>query len=48
MLSIVSLYKNDRVEVRLLRPGEAATSGGTPRDAFALFPLTRSDTGCGY
>jgi hypothetical protein len=48
MLSIVSLYKDDRVEVRLLRPGEAAATGGTPRDAFALFPLQRSDTGCGY
>lgn len=46
MLAIVSLYKNDRVAVRLLKPG---TPGSTAtQDAFALFPMTRSETGCGY
>ncbi len=47
MLSVVSLYKDDRVEVRLLRAGDA-TSGGASEDAFALFPLSRSETGCSF
>jgi hypothetical protein len=42
MLSIVSLYKSNRVEVRLLKPGTSATN----RDAFALFRLDRSEHGC--
>jgi hypothetical protein len=44
MLSIVSLYKSNRVEVRLLKPGTSATS----RDAFALFRLNRSEHGCTF
>ena len=42
MLAVVSLYKSNRVEVRLLKPGTAATE----RDAFALFRLEREDHGC--
>ena len=44
MLGVVSLYKSNRVEVRLLKPG---TSPGS-RDAFALFRLERSENGCGF
>jgi hypothetical protein len=44
MLGIVSLYKSNRVEVRLLKPGASATD----RDAFALFRLERSEKGCGF
>lgn len=47
MLSIVSLYKNGHVEVRLLKPGTTGLDG-TDRDAFALFQMARSDTGCGF
>jgi hypothetical protein len=42
MLAIVSLYKNDRVEVRLLKPVDPATVATGQRDAFALFTLQRS------
>jgi hypothetical protein len=44
MLGVVSLYKSNRVEVRLLKPGTSATQ----RDAFALFRLERSEKGCGF
>ncbi|HVW26607.1 MAG TPA: hypothetical protein VHC69_14670 [Polyangiaceae bacterium] len=44
MLGVVSLYKSNRVEVRLLKPGTSTTN----RDAFALFRLDRSEHGCGY
>jgi len=44
MLGVVSLYKSNHVEVRLLKPGTSATS----RDAFALFRLDRSENGCGF
>lgn len=44
MLSIVSLLKNDEVEVRLLKPPE--TQGAKP--AFALFQLQRRSGGCGF
>jgi hypothetical protein len=45
MLAVVSLYSPDRVEVRLLKP--APSNATSPGDAFALFPLTRADNGCG-
>jgi hypothetical protein len=48
MLSIVSLYKDDRVEVRFLRPGAASTGGTKAQDAFARFSLSRRKHGCGY
>jgi hypothetical protein len=44
MLAIVSFYKNDHVDVRLLKPHGGADS----RDAFARFDLSRSETGCDY
>ena len=47
MLAIVSLVKNDHVDVRLLKP--ALGPPNTPkRDSFALFPLERRDNGCGF
>jgi hypothetical protein len=59
MLSVVSLYKNDRVEVRFLWPsptgapatsatGDAGAPPAQPRDGFALFTLKRYEQGCGY
>lgn len=47
MLAVVSLYKNERVAVRLMKPG-ATGSAGAERDGFALFSMSRSKTGCGY
>lgn len=46
MLSVVSLYKTDRVDVRILKPVSPNTTG--QRDAFALFPLDRREGGCGF
>lgn len=46
MLVVVSLMKDDRVDVRLLKP--AAPAATDRRDAFALFPLARSESGCGF
>jgi hypothetical protein len=43
MLAIVSLYKSNHVQVRLLKPGANTTND---RDAFALFMLDRYDDGC--
>jgi hypothetical protein len=45
MLAVVSLYKSNYVEVRVMKPAESATDS-TDRDAFALFPLDRRDDGC--
>jgi hypothetical protein len=47
MLAVLSLYKTNHVELRLLKPG---AQGNDPanRDAFALFPLERNDSGCGF
>jgi len=47
MLAIVSLLKNDHVDVRLLKPRAEKPSPGE-RDAFAFFPLSRSASGCGF
>jgi hypothetical protein len=47
MLAVVSLYKSNHVELRLMKPGTSATDSST-RDAFALFPLERRDDGCGW
>ena len=47
MLTVISLMRNDDVEVRLLRPaprGPEATEG--TRAAFALFPLRRRKSEC--
>lgn len=45
MLAVVSLYKSNYVEVRIMRPGDGA-SNATKLGAFALFPLDRRDHGC--
>ncbi len=47
MLAVVSLYKTNHVEVRLLKPSADSTSPST-RDAFALFPLDRYEHGCEF
>jgi hypothetical protein len=47
MLGIVSLYKNDRVEARFLRP-VPPESGAPERDAFGVFDLSRYDQSCGF
>jgi hypothetical protein len=47
MLAVVSLAKNDHVEVRLLKPA-IGPPNTTKRDSFALFSLDRNDNGCGY
>jgi hypothetical protein len=47
MLAVVSLYKSNHVELRLLKPGASATDSND-HDAFALFPLERRDDGCGW
>jgi len=47
MLAIISLYKNDNVEVRFLRSASASpplSAAEHDRDAFALFALKRSDS----
>jgi hypothetical protein len=46
MQAIVSLYKNDHVEVRLLKPGDPTAASQS--DAFALFQMSRSESGCGF
>jgi hypothetical protein len=52
MLAVVSLKSDDTVEVRLLRPGMAAsTTAPTPagrRPIFGLFSLTRQSNRCGF
>jgi hypothetical protein len=57
MMSVLSLYKNDRMEMRFLWPEGAAARAAGPdggvtnnqsRDGFALFTLKRYEQGCGY
>jgi hypothetical protein len=49
MLAVVSLYKNDRAQVRLLKPAETPTpDGAEPQDGFAVFLLERREDGCGF
>jgi len=45
MLSVVSLLKNDDVEVRLMKPADGTEAS---RPAFALFELRRRSEGCGF
>jgi hypothetical protein len=45
MLAVVSLYKANHVELRLMKPGASATDS---KGAFALFPLERREDGCGW
>lgn len=53
ILAIVSLRSDDRVEVRLLRPGVAPPPGGTEvpdgrRPVFGLFVLDKKSGACGF
>ena len=48
MLSVVSLYKEEHVVVRFLRPASTPPATATERDAFSLFILGRQPNGCGY
>ena len=50
MLSVVSLMRNDGIEVRVLKPASmpAADAQSAERPGFALFSLTRRDEGCGF
>ena len=50
MLAVVSLLTNGAVEVRLLKPGPDVSPMADPRErsGFALFYLSRSETGCGF
>lgn len=49
MLAVVSLMKNDDVELRLLKPPVApATPEDDPPAGFALFQLRRQNGSCGF
>lgn len=53
LLAVVSLMKNDSVEVRLLKPRQPAGDAGTADDAthrsgFVVFTLAKKKTGCGF
>jgi hypothetical protein len=50
MLAVVSLMKNDDVELRLMTPPGPPAAGETepPPAGFALFQLTRRDNDCGF
>ena len=50
MLAVVSLLRNDEVEVRLMKPPAAPTGSATepPPAGFALFQLTRHKSDCGF
>ncbi len=43
ILAVVSLLKNDDVEVRLMRPPPPGEKPG-----FGLFPMTRHKDDCGF
>ena len=50
MLSLVSLMRNDAIEVRLLKPAAMppAEAQAAHRPGFALFTLSRKNEGCGF
>ena len=50
MLAVISLMKNDDVELRLLKPPGIPSAPGAepPASGFALFPLTRESGSCGF
>lgn len=50
MLAVVSLLKNDAVEVRLLKPAPDVPQNAGPerQPGFALFYLERRNGGCGF
>ena len=50
MLAVVSLMSDDNVEVRLFKPAALAPPTAPPErtPGFALFPLQRQNSGCGF
>jgi hypothetical protein len=50
MLAVVSLMRNDEIEVRVLKPAALppAEAQAQLRPGFALFTLSRRDEGCGF
>jgi len=50
MLTVVSLMRNDAIEVRVLKPAAmpSADAQADRRPGFALFNLSRKDEGCGF
>lgn len=50
MLAVVSLMRNDDVELRLLKPKPlpAPTAGAQDQPGFGLFYLARRKAGCGF
>jgi hypothetical protein len=49
MLAVVSLMKNDDVELRLLRPPSSPLAAGEdPGGGYALFQLRRQEGTCGF
>ena len=50
MLAVVSLMRNDDIELRLLKPKPLPAPGAGPADqpGFGLFYLSRQNSGCGF
>ena len=50
MVSLVSLLRNGNVEVRLFKPAQLPDEGAGPdkRPGYAVFYLTRRDSGCEF
>jgi hypothetical protein len=50
MLAVVSLMRNDGIEVRVLKPASmpSADAASAQRPGFALFTLSRREEGCGF
>jgi hypothetical protein len=50
LVAVVSLMRNDDVELRLLKPRPAAseTTSAAERPGFALFQLQKQSAGCGF
>ena len=50
VLAVVSLLKNDGVELRLLkpRPAPGENAPAAERPGFIVFTLSRYDEGCGF
>ncbi|HEY2408488.1 MAG TPA: hypothetical protein VGI10_20925 [Polyangiaceae bacterium] len=46
-LALVSLMRNDQVEVRLFKPGPIDATGAN-RSGFGVFPLSSQPHGCGF
>ncbi len=48
LIAIVSLRSDDRIEVRLIRPGMEGTDDSGRTAIFGLFVLSRSEGACGF